>query len=315
MLDSISPVLNPGFLDCGAHSVRTGHWKELPIADYVDWTCENHKRFRVIAGPDVIGDPVATKRQVIDFAKRTEGRVPREKILPTFHMRDRDIKVFFEMLEYAEEYGMTTIAVGGALGKGISPMDRRLVLETVFKHLDRKKFKIHLFGITAPDIVMDFAPDSVDSSSYLWAAKALTIRKYADNQRENIQHRISKYTTEQILDVMMDELWQNIHLLPEKYHDKVLLRQRFATAPLGITATVVNLLHVCEFERKVRARVLPHFSHYVTVNTGHLRFYSGWPLEMLQILWADKALVSYVQFHGNSSNRAQHDLNVFKLEA
>lgn len=313
MLDDLKPVLDPGFLDCGAHSVETGVWKELPIDDYVQWTKANHRRFKIIAVPDEIGDPEKTKVQTLQFAKDVKGVIPEKKLLPIYHMQTKNIDAYRDMLDYADKIGAEWVAIGGALGVGFTPMQKRVALEGIFSYLPRDRFKIHLLGITEPDIVQDFAPDSVDSSKYVWEGSYLNIFKYQPDYRSRYRESLRDKSNESILRRACEEIYLNNHLLGNRFSSVDEVQEKLLTIPDSIRVILANGLHLVEFERVIREKVNKNFRHYVTCGTGHLRLYSGLTLEIFQTIWKERALVAFPQFHGKTSTQVRHDLSVFNL--
>lgn len=159
------------FIDSGAYSVMAaGH--VLDPAAYTRWVATNGKGAKLIAGPDVIGDPAATELATAKMAKELPGM----PILPTFHVG--------EPWDYLERYVAQYPYV--ALG-GMVPYVRNIrVLEEWLKKAFKRiptGTKVHAFGVTMPEVLSAYPWTSSDSTSWtvLWRHGLLYLYDYRRN--------------------------------------------------------------------------------------------------------------------------------------
>jgi hypothetical protein len=142
------------FADSGAYSAMTTGNPVNPT-DYIAWAKRWSKWFNVIAGPDVIGDPVATTRET----ERMLGEGFTVPILPTFHVGE-------DWAHLAHWIGKVDyLALGGMV-----PYTRRKKLlgawlQKAFGMLPTG-MRVHGFGMTTWDLLTHYPWYSVDSSSW-----------------------------------------------------------------------------------------------------------------------------------------------------
>ena len=297
--------IGPAFLDCGAHSVFTGVWNELPIDDYIKFTDENHKYFQLVASPDVVGDTDNTTKNFEYFIKRT--KVPKEKILSVFHIQTRNIKRFEEVINYSLEAGLSWIAIGGALGVGFTKIQKILALEEVFKKLGQYKnpFKVHLFGIHHPENVKLFRPNSVDSATFIGKSTYTKFHEYElDKWIIKPDHTMYKGQTRKMI---TDESIRRI-----KHHAEALkpfgidfgdidhIRWQIEKVPDTYKFMVVNALNVMEFEMYAREKLKYDFTHFITCPFSMLHIYNGVIIDMFRCAFHNRALLSYANLYNLS---------------
>ena len=170
MFDSERLRFRSIFLDCGAHSVRTGRWDRIPIEEYAAFCAAHHDCFNTIAAPDVIGDHPATLANTFKFVNLVKGKVPLEKLLPTYHLQTRDPGALKEMVQESKQMGLTRFALGGIADKRWSTSQRIVALDHAVRLIPRHHFKVHIFGLFANEIVREILPDSIDSSAVMQRA-------------------------------------------------------------------------------------------------------------------------------------------------
>jgi len=148
------------FLDSGAFSAWSKN-VDIDIQEYIKFIKENEKYISVYANLDVINDAEGTlkNQRIMEEA----GLNP----LPCFHYGD-DIKYLKEYLDY--DY----LALGGMVP--ISSKDLAVWLDDLFSnHLTDKTgmpvCKIHGFGMTSLKLMMRYPWYSVDSTSWVMAAR------------------------------------------------------------------------------------------------------------------------------------------------
>lgn len=289
--------VSPGFLDCGAHSVDTGTWDVLPVADYQRFCETYHQYFRLLAAPDVIGDSKQTEINTIKFAKDIEGKIPLKKLIPIYHLQARSMKEMKRMTEYASDIGSEFIAIGGALGVGWNTHDKQLALKEAFKFINRDKFQVHLLGIVKPKPILEFKPESVDSSYIIHQAKYL--RTYRVNE---------------------DYTFESVHCdkrLDQAAHNELVMREFARIFPmLGMTVDMEELAHCISrtkiffgyflasamnllyLEMRIRAEHNYKFTYYISF-VNYLRAMVGSLLQdMYKEFWTPRALFTYHRFHG-----------------
>ena len=294
MLDAVKPLLNPTlFLDCGAHSVETGVWSHLPIPEYTEWVVKNHNKFSIIAVPDIIGDCNQTKINTYEFIKRLEGRVPLHKIISIYHMQTKDISKFKEVLEYSEELGLSRVAIGGALKIGWSKAQKEQSLEACFKLLDRKKFKIHLLGITEPDTLQIYLPDSADSSKFIHEAKYLHIMDVDKEVRSRTRVDLNpiKFEREKVIKEFK-KYWERYSdiLYPGAMDDFDYITGYLTESMMCVLINGLNMVYI---EKYIRNKYKVDFIHYITCNLGFFSSYKFPVDKVLQSIYQDRSLISF----------------------
>lgn len=319
MLEQPQDLLAPGFLDCGAHSVHTGALEFLPMEEYIQWTSKYHQHFRIVAAPDDIGDSEQTKKNTLEYAQRTEGIVPRKKLLPIYHLEARDVvRGYPMMLEYADKLGCEWVAIGGALGRDrygrrMNADQKLICLEEIFRRFPRDRFKIHLLGITEPSIVRRFRPDSVDSSRFIQEGAALWVSRYNDDFTDRVRYRVNNKSSDEIYKIAAEELWRIKHVLPGEFDGPAEIERHLHSVNESSLFVLVNGLNVVAFEEHIRETVNPGFRHYMTCSAG-LGGSESFVDKCHVKIWEHRALVSYAQFHGRSSISYQHELMLFRSQ-
>jgi len=142
------------FVDSGAFSARHSG-AEIDIDEYIEWLGKVEPE--VIAGLDVIGDPIATEKNIAYMEEA--GLV----VLPTYHPGEElhYLKAMVERYDY--------IALGG-----IASLGERTKAEGWLKkswrtiyEMGRTDLKVHGFGMTNKELMGRFPWHSVDSTSWL----------------------------------------------------------------------------------------------------------------------------------------------------
>ncbi len=295
--DSQYPKLGQGFLDCGAYSVLTGIWDELPLDDYDTFVMEQHEAFALIAAPDVIGDPVATFENLKRFVFMADGlqhwNLIKDRVMVTYHLGDRDLLLCDEMLDWAWEQGIRWLAVGGIVVPGTKLGQRALAIDEVMKlAYSKHPWKVHLFGGHQPELIKLFRPDSVDSSAYIAGAKVLDIIGYKGWDR--FIYKVSKTDEEH----QLKQLAARLAEIEYPHGDDIV--QALKEMPDGVRLWLVNVLNVKHFEDWVRKEIgKPEFRYWVTIAPGmpqSVMRYSELIQEQFWTGWRDRCLVAYPSF-------------------
>lgn len=161
------------FADSGAYSALTCG-TTVDEDEYIRWVERWASHFTVAAGPDVIGDPVATR----DATLRMRERVTSIPVLPTFHVGEdwRYLDFWAERTDY--------LALGGMV-----PFVRRPKLLTrwcaeAFRRIPPTT-RVHGFGLTTMSMLQRFPWYSADSSTWANALRFASLRLF-DEQRGRI---------------------------------------------------------------------------------------------------------------------------------
>ena len=325
LLDFHPPVLKPVFLDSGAHSVHTHFWDELPIDDYIHFVDHHHRKFKLIASPDVVGNTQATMDNFHYFNKRLSKEVPRSKILSVYHLQAKEIHRFPEVLDYSAEAGLKTIALGGALGVGFNRQQKFLVLDEAYKKIKLmgNVFRVHLFGIADPLSVSIFRPESVDSATYIHKAKYLKHHEYNYPTTEG-EHPSFKKTSDSWKDWTREALVSDA-IVKIRYYKSLLkangikigddkwIKNEIENKPDADRFLAINALAVLEFETYIKNRYQYDFLHYITAIPGYLHK-SGLLYDILQMFWRERTLISYSQIWELTSPRREKVLSVIEDE-
>jgi hypothetical protein len=295
------PRLGPAFLDCGAYSVLTGFWESLPITDYVGFVHQHHQSFGIIASPDVIGSAPLTLENLEAFIQTAKQKKVwskiKHKVIVTYHIGDRDFGTMTTMLDVAWKAGIRWLAVGGIVTPGTNKQQRAIGISETMKAAYRhnKKWKIHLFGGYTPDLIRTFKPDSVDSSTYIWAAKVLGMVGYRGWEmfKLNVDRKSEKVQLAQIMDRMLE-----MGYVPEGREEE--LHEGFRGMPDGVRLWLVNALGVVAFEHFVREHLMrPDFKFWITIDTGMpyaVMRYAPIIRELFWEAWRDRGLLAYPSF-------------------
>jgi hypothetical protein len=315
MLDSIKPQCAPAFLDSGAYSVSTGKWDFLPLGDYIKFTDEYHKHFRVISVPDVIGDTQATIENANYFFSHTA--VPRHKIANVYHVNSSNIRRFPEVVSQSIDAGISTISLGGLVG---FPKNKAVVaLDWIYNYLSKTNspLKTHIFGGGDPMIVKFFRPDSIDSASFIHMAKGFSYHLYDyDNwkmKRDKLAGKRKfmdrKYITQESVDYLMEH---SDLLLP--FDENADNREYVYKAVEGIADSdkvlLVNGLNVRRFEKYAREKLGYDFKHYVSYR-GFDSYKNPYVYSGFREIWRERPLNPYFEFWKVQGRAFEKLINVF----
>lgn len=265
------PELGKFFLDCGAYSVLTGSWAELPIDDYIEFVIRYRSKIQVLAAPDVIGSASGTFEYLKKFVRvlqsRSEWESLARRVLITYHLTDRDLDTFCEMAKWGYSHGVRWLAIGGIAGTGGSKEAKWAAIEEVTKLVYDElqlPFKLHLFGGSSLDFIYHFRPDAVDSSTYLAKGKMLGLLRFDETIGELHGFNTREFTSTQQVDAIMDIL--------RRYNtgvDLVRFEREILNAPPAIRCMVCNLATVGELEEYVCKRInKPLFKYWVSLDSG-----------------------------------------------
>lgn len=144
------------FLDCGAHSIRKRGELINPYA-YIDYIKRNLDFINVYPSIDI-----GTFEEIQKNLKIIEDR--ELKPIPVYLYDWNNFKV---IEEYCGRYPY--IAIGAIADKKDEELD--ITLTPIFEIVKRYKTKVHLFGITDPNIIKKFPAYSCDSRS--WATGSM----------------------------------------------------------------------------------------------------------------------------------------------
>jgi hypothetical protein len=143
------------FADSGAYSAATQNDPIDPVK-YVAWVDKWQEKFAVAAGPDVIGDPVATLQETKKMLATIKG-IP---VLPVFHVGEdwKYLKFWVDESPYIALGGMVPYARQAKLLTGW--------VQRAFASIP-KEVKVHGFGLTTWNLLRMFPWYSVDSTSWM----------------------------------------------------------------------------------------------------------------------------------------------------
>lgn len=296
--DSRLPNLGPALLDCGAFSVLTGFWESLPTDDHVAFVRDHYDAFRVIAAPDVIGDACRTLENLQWFVENLElmgvWQDVRKRVMITYHLVDKDPGTGREMLAWAAAKGIEWLAVGGIVVPGTTHDQRHIGIESVYDMVSAvgHPFKTHLFGGYHPDFIRHFKPDAVDSSTYIAAAKSLSMTYY-DGWRM-VKRPVSRRSESEQLNQILTAMYE---LGVEDPAPTVSLLKRL---PDGVRLWYLNALGVVRFEEFVRRELnMPDFRYWVTIDVSMPLAALRYGTEVCGIfadVWRDRCLLAYPSF-------------------
>lgn len=139
------------------------------------------------------------------LCKETEA-----KIIPVYHYSDFEHGDFALLYEFMD--GFDYISIGGVAGEGLGKKEERLLYDFVFSNT-RDRVRVHGLGITALRILKKYPFFSVDSTSWLSAARFGNFqsiedknraawrsknRHYLENTKEEVKHwlKLEKYCTD-----------------------------------------------------------------------------------------------------------------------
>lgn len=157
------------FADSGAYSAYTCG-QPIDVVAYIAWVNRWKHWFKAVAGPDAIGDPVAST----SATEKMLGEVVGVPVLPTFHVGED-----WKWLDYWQSK-VDYMAFGGMV-----PYTRQRPLLTAWL---KKAFarlvpgmRVHGFGLTTWPLLLAYPWYSVDSSS--WTAGFRYAQLYLFDQR------------------------------------------------------------------------------------------------------------------------------------
>lgn len=145
------------FLDSGAFSAMTKK-VTIDLDEYCDFIKKTEKCWKVYAALDVIGDPIATRKNV-EYME-SKGLKP----LPTFHYGS-PIEELERMLK---KYSY--IALGGLVPLALKRNTLRAWLDKCFSVIMKKEYwpvKVHGFGVNATWAWMRYPFYSTDATSWM----------------------------------------------------------------------------------------------------------------------------------------------------
>lgn len=314
MLDELKPKCAPAFLDSGAYSVSTGKF-ELDIDEYIRFTNKNHKHFRLISVPDVIGNFQETVNNADYFLKHSTA--PREKITNVYHLTSGKLLKFPDIVKQSVDAGLETIAIGGMVG---FPRNQAIVaLEWIYNYIHKNNvpLKTHLFGGGDPMIVKLFKPDSIDSASFIHTACGLSYLLYDfDNwkiKKDKLSGIRKKYSRQYITDEAVEYLLQNSELIlpfDNKANDRDYVYHAIENISEVEKVLLVSGLNVRMFEKYAKKHLNYDFKYYVTFWDFN-RFQSLYLASSYREVWRERTLIAYPEFRELSGRVHEKLLKTF----
>lgn len=146
------------FADSGAYSAFNLGERPIDVEQYIAWIQKWKPLLSVAAGPDVIGDPVATRTATLHMRDRVDG-LP---ILPTFHVGSDWTHLEF----WLKQPGMDYLALGGMVPYTRRPKLLQSWLDRAFRMIPAT-CRVHGFGMTTWKLLLRYPWHSVDSSSWV----------------------------------------------------------------------------------------------------------------------------------------------------
>lgn len=299
------PDLGTFFLDCGAYSVLTGIWDELPIDAYIQFVLNYHSKAALFVAPDVIGSAEKTFTYLKYFVKHLQCRPEWEslvgKILLTYHLVDQDLDTLSEMTEWAYSVGIRWLAIGGLVVTGVSNSSKLAALEVVLNRVYNElnlPFKLHLFGGSNLEFVRCFRPDSVDSASYLKKSQVLSLIRFDSALGELYTLNTQGYTnTDQVAIIMRILSDYDLGV------DSEILKREVLKAPPAVRCMMSNLVVISGVESYMRDQVRKsHFKYWVSLASSSFISVScrhGYNMSQVYYkYWTDRCLFSYVDLWG-----------------
>lgn len=299
--DSHLPRLGPAFLDSGAFSVLTGTWDAIPLEDHLTFVCRYYDSFEIIAAPDVIGSASQTFENLQWFVKQLKQhkmwKAIRKRIAFTYHVLDRDFDTLYRMLDYATQQKIEWLAIGGiAATPGTNYAQRWSAIEVIMDIVRRNypNFKVHLFGGYQPEYIRYFRPDSVDSSTYLQAARVLSVAYYDG-------WKLSKAAVPRTNDRQQLLFAADYCLMFDPdFGTRKGLADTLAELPDSARFWLVNALAVKSFETFVREEFDKPFKYWITADVGmqtYIRRFSSQVQQLFWEVWRDRCLLAYPSFY------------------
>lgn len=174
------------FLDSGAFTAWSQK-KEIDINKYAEFLKEWKDKFEVYANLDVIGDAEATLKNQKKLEKH--GLDP----LPTFHYKSdiKYLKYYAKNYEYIALGGLVPISKEQTIFKWLDYCFKYLVKE-VQNPAERKRLKIHAFGVSNPEVLLRYPFYSCDSTSWLLGGKFGRIAKWKDFKLIGVDYKKKK---------------------------------------------------------------------------------------------------------------------------
>jgi hypothetical protein len=174
------------FADSGAYSAATSG-STIKAEEYIEWVERWQHRITVCAAPDVIGDAVATER---DTNLMLKAKL-KTTVLPVYHVG--------EPWEYLEKWSRECdyIALGGMVPYSMQPRFLRAWCKKAFKVM-KPGTKVHGFGMTSWDKMIEFPWHSVDSSSWTSAVRFGQIQLF--DRRRGTMVDVAMRDKKQLLD-------------------------------------------------------------------------------------------------------------------
>lgn len=294
------PDLGTFFFDCGAYSVLTGVWNELPIDEHIQFVIKYHSAMRLLAAPDVIGSTKKTFEYLKYFVKRLQGQDDwasiAPKVLITYHLVDKDLDTFSEMAIYAYGLGIRWLAIGGLVVPGVSNEEKwiglKVVMDLVHTNL-QLPFKLHLFGGTNLELVQSFRPDSIDSSSYLAKSQLLVLIRFDSVLGELLTLVTRGYTNPAQVDLIMNILSEY-----DLGVDRSQLKGELLKCPPAVRCMLSNLVVTSGVEAYIQKKIhKPYFKYFVSVASGGFvsvaNRHGNLIAQVYHKYWRDRCLFSY----------------------
>lgn len=305
------PALGPAFLDCGAYSVLTGLWDELPLSDYYQFVADQHRYFGTIAAPDVIGSMPDTFDNLVQFYTAMVDKGVwddiKDRVSLTYHVTDKDYTTATNALKFAADAGVGWLCVGGIVAPGMNTTQRYIAIGEILNLVERLglKFKVHLFGGYEGEYIKAYKPDSVDSATYLQSAKVLTMTHY--RSWNLIKQPVSKehYLQNQL--IMNQAMLLGLGNRDEREELRAVLNE----IPDGVKLWLINAWGVKRFEDWVRNQYgqKSDFKYWITIDVTMVMAITRYS-KIVQTLfwraWKDRCLIAYPTFWAGHGQRYKH---------
>lgn len=308
------PALGPAFLDCGAYSVMTGLWPELPLHDYYRYVAESHRYYATIAAPDVIGSMPQTFDNLKDFVFNLRTKyghgvwdAVKDRVAIAYHVTDKDFRTAENALRYAADNGVGWLCIGGIVAPGMNTIQRYIAIGETLNLVQRLNlnFKVHLFGGYEGEYIKVYKPDSVDSATYLQSAKVLTMAHY--RSWDMVKQDVPKEHYLQNRMILNQARLLGLGDRDERAELEAVMNE----IPDGVKLWLLNAWAVKKFEDWVRNQYgqKPDFKYWITIDVTMVMAITRYS-EIVQRLfwraWKDRCLVAYPTFWAGHGQRSKH---------
>lgn len=310
--------LGRAMLDCGAFSVLTGLWADVPLDRYETFVRDYHKHFKLIAAPDVIGSATKTLDNLVAYVNAlSDISEIIAKTVYTYHLTDLDLPTFEKGLEYAWDVGIRWLALGGIASTGKNEEERWVGMQEVTRivHKLNLPFKIHLFGGYKPEYIKHLQPDSIDSATYIAAAKNLVHVGY--NGWEMTKEKLPKDSHTDYIDRVCRIILEHQQVFKDPPNYTTLYKE-LNVLPLGTMTWLVNLIDLVAFEKFVHESGNTKFKYWVTINPSMpvtiATRYSPQIRDWYQEMWKNRCLIAFPSFYqyGTTTFMKTDHLEIFK---